>query len=372
MPVIWQAVRQIMKHQSRIEMRMKLFSILICVVGMTLTACSGHIDNIGSGLELKADKTYISADGADQAVFTVSYGGIDVTEESRIFCKTDESELSGNAFSTVQPGTYTFEAVYQDEKSLTVTVTAGSPSSQTSLFKRNYCIVEFTEAKCINCPDGSGYLIGYFCREKVGFENACVMAFHGNSMGEDELAIPVTAGMMSDFGLQTLPSFVMDMREAGDLNSQRGLLTTAYETSRDDYPARCGFAISTSYDEASSSAKVTVRLTSEVTSSYRVAVFVVEDHVQAMQLTTTEGEKPDYDHRHVVRYLVTSDYRGESWGKLESGQEVSKEYTVNVSSEWNIGNTSICAIAYDASGYVNNCRSCSLGGADAEYEYNEN
>lgn len=329
-------------------------------------ACSGTVDDSASGIVLTADKSQITADGEDRVNFTVTYGGADVTASAEIFCISDGSRVENASFSTNTPGSYAFTATYMGETSERANVNAVSASAGSSKYKKNYFIAEFTEAYCINCPDGSSYLLGYFCREIVGFDNACVLAFHGNSLGEDPLAIPVTAELMNEFNLLTLPSFAFEMRVAGDLMNQRGALRNAYDESP---AAHCGFSIVSAYDEQSSSAKVTVKLTSDIQSSYRVALFVVEDHVASIQKTITGGEEEDFDHRHVVRSLLTSSYKGESWGQLAPGQEMSKEYTVEIGSDWDVENVTVCALAYDNTGFVNNCLSCPITGT-VDYQIN--
>ncbi len=345
-------------------MMKKILSILpaLCLP-VLLASCTGQTDE-SAGLEIFADKTVISADGKDAVTFTVTDNAADVTQEAVIYCADDNSAVKGNTFTAEAPGQYRFYAEYNGKTSETVAVTAEGEVK--SLYKRNYCIVEFTAQQCTFCPDGSDFLFGYFLREKLADETAVVLAFHSNSMGDDIFYIDGTEEMRSEFGSQTLPSFVFDMRDSGD----RGILSEAYEVSKTEYPAHCGLSLTSALSGDGTSANVTVRLTSTEHSSYRVALFVVEDRIVAWQ-DTALGRQDDYEHRDVVRSVVTGSWKGDNFGELASGQEVVKEYPVEIDPLWNPDNTVICAVAYDEEGYANNCLSCPLDGGNIGYEFNE-
>ena len=56
-------------------------------------------------------------------------------------------------------------------------------------------------------------------------------------------------------------------------------------------------------------------------------------------------------------------------GQLAPGQEMSKEYTVEIGSDWDVENVTVCALAYDNTGFVNNCLSCPITGT-VDYQIN--
>ena len=72
---------------------------------------------------LTADKSEILADGADKATFTATVDGKE-SAEIMIIALKDNSVLQGNTFSTTTPGTYQFKAVYGNESSDVIEVTA--------------------------------------------------------------------------------------------------------------------------------------------------------------------------------------------------------------------------------------------------------
>lgn len=342
-----------------------LDTVLVAVpaVLMSLYSCSGNIDTSETGLVLVPDKTEIMADGQDAVTFKVMDGDADVTADASVISVSDGSVLENAVFTASSAGTYGFYAEYGGNTSETVEIVA---TGEVSAYKRNYCIIEFTAQHCTFCPDGSDRLLGYFIPEVMRGETAEVLAFHSNSMGEDIFYIEGTEEMREHFGSQNLPSFVFDMREAGDFS----ILRPAFETSREEYPAHCGLALSSVLSQDALSAEVTVSLASSVASSYRVALFVVEDRVTASQDTPT-GPDAEYLHRHVVRSVESSTWQGDNFGDLAAGQEVSRTYSVRLDPSWNVEETSVCAVAYDAEGYANNCISCTIDGGKADYQTNE-
>ena len=72
---------------------------------------------------LTADKSEILANGADKATFTATVDGKE-SAEIMIIALKDNSVLQGNTFSTTTPGTYQFKAVYGNESSDVIEITA--------------------------------------------------------------------------------------------------------------------------------------------------------------------------------------------------------------------------------------------------------
>lgn len=72
---------------------------------------------------LEADKTEIVANGADKVTFTATVDG-EANAEIIIISLKDNSVLEDNTFATTTPGTYQFKAVYGNESSDVVEITA--------------------------------------------------------------------------------------------------------------------------------------------------------------------------------------------------------------------------------------------------------
>lgn len=66
-------------------------------------------------LKLIATPNRIKSDGIEEAVFTVTYGEEDVTNEAEVFNTADNSVVESKKFSSNEPGTYNFRARYNGE-----------------------------------------------------------------------------------------------------------------------------------------------------------------------------------------------------------------------------------------------------------------
>ncbi len=112
-----------------------LYSLAALVAAFGISSCHGNVDpGTGNGggetpegedkFVLSVSPEAIDADGKSAASFTVKLNEEDVTSKAVINCTTTGDNLSGNTFTTTQPGTYEFEASYPDLLSNKVTVTA--------------------------------------------------------------------------------------------------------------------------------------------------------------------------------------------------------------------------------------------------------
>ncbi len=72
---------------------------------------------------LQADKTELLANGADAVTFTATVNGT-ANDEVQIICLNDNSILNQKIFTTTTPGSYRFVAVYNNESSNVVEITA--------------------------------------------------------------------------------------------------------------------------------------------------------------------------------------------------------------------------------------------------------
>ena len=72
---------------------------------------------------LTADKTEILADGVDKVTFTATVNG-EAKEDIQIILLNDNSIVEGNTFTTTTAGEYQFKAIYGNESSETIKVTA--------------------------------------------------------------------------------------------------------------------------------------------------------------------------------------------------------------------------------------------------------
>lgn len=359
---------------------MKIITYISAVLAAVsvLFGCSGNLDS--SALpELTVDDSEIDLATESQAVFTVTYNGQDVTSESKIYSTLSSIELQGNIYAPEKEGEHVFVAEYAGMTSepVKVKVTDSGSAAVESRFDRHVSVIEFTGAWCINCPEGYDKMMGILNNNPQLTkykENIHLCAFHSDAEGKDTLAIPQTQDVFKLFKGLAYPSFATDLRVSGVLTDDGvANFRPSIEAAFTEYLPHCGVAVSSAV--ADGKAEVTVRLTSEKSSQYRIVVLVVQDKIRGYQVTPTySGGWGDYNHRHVVRKVVTAyadTFTGEKLtedGHVAAGQEVSKTWTVDIDGRWVLENTEIYALALDAEGYVNNMNVCSIDGGDSGYD----
>ena len=351
----------------------KQITVLLCILGLGAAgfSCSGSSgDDPAAQLTLEPSTTTITANGSDAVTFKVSDGTGDVTAAAAIRCTTDNTTVANASFSTTAPGEYLFEASYGGKvsKKVKITAKADDPTGP-SKFVRNICVMEFTGQWCANCPAGFNYMSLIISRsfDKV----AHVIALHDNTGGDDAFALDVQRRIALDYSLTGYPMALVDLRDLRPLTADTDLsFKKSLQASQTDYPAHCGVAVKSAYDASGKKAKVTVRIHSEKTETYRAAVWVVEDGITAKQNVSGQYQN-SYTHSHVARLLASStpnDYKGESLGEIPANTEKSKEFDIAVDPAWNLDNTSVYALAIGADGYVNNMITCKIVDGDADYE----
>ena len=92
--------------------------IITCVA--VLSSCSGKIDDLSLPV-LEVSDSEIDLATETQAVFTIRYNGMDVTDEASIVSAADG--LVGNIYSPSEPCTAVFKATYNGLESNEVIVT---------------------------------------------------------------------------------------------------------------------------------------------------------------------------------------------------------------------------------------------------------
>ena len=351
----------------------KIFSRTVAafLAGAAILSCAGNSGDEEGAVTLLADKTSILGNGTDAVEFSVRFGSADVTSEAEIICENDGSVLDEPAFVSTSAGAYSFKAVYQEQESLPVSVTVIAQGTQDepeepaepSKFVKQICILEFTGQWCQQCPSGMQYLD--FIIQSNFSDVAHVIAIHNASGGDDSYVLPEeeNLGISDHFALNGYPAAAIDMKDVVYLNSDGGQLTPLLTAASERHP-HCGISISSSYDESVSSAEVKVHLMPEVTQSYRLAVYVVEDNIKDQQ-----AGKGLYNHRHVARQVVSGSFFGDNLGSLSAGQESVQSYTVTIDSAWNLDETSIYAIAIDENGHALNMTFCPAKNGSVPYAY---
>lgn len=353
--------------------------VLMVTLSVLLTACSGNVDDTSLPL-LTASDTDVDLHTDNDVVFTVTYDGVDVTADSEIY--TGLNKIDGNIFIPDAVGTFEFHAVYDGKKSDVIeVVVSDSQVTLESRFDKHVCVVEFTGAWCINCPDGYDRMKGILSKPSMASykDNIHMCAFHSDTEGTDSLAVDATDDVMKmlkdNIGVDlAYPSFATDFRTAGILTADgAALFQPSLEAAFNEYTPYCGVAVSSEIKD--DKVEITVKVASDRTSVYRIVVLVVQDGIKGWQKSNyyPEGQS-DYMHRHVVRQVVTSyagTFTGEKItddGKIKAGEEASKTWSIDIDSRWIPEWTSIYALALDEKGYVDNMNVCAIDGGDSGFD----
>ena len=139
-----------------------------------------------------------------------------------------------------------------------------------------------------------------------------------------------------------------------------------------NYPASCGVAIESVYNASDRTVKITAKLTSNVTNTYRCLIYLVEDGIKYFQ---TNGAN-DYTHNNVVRAVVSTSLNGDRFnGEVNAGVESTMQRSYQLEPGWNVDNmrviVSMLTTLDGGKTYTcNNVNECKLG-ESADYLYNE-
>ncbi len=250
--------------------------------------------------------------------------------------------------------------------------TPGPVPSGKKPFQRHVTLYEFTGVGCAMCPDGFSTLNGLINNPYGGYkETVHMLAFHSNSMGDDPMHLNLTTQLLAEYGNMGLPSVLVDLKERGEISTIKADLTTWWDESLEEMPAHCGAALSTTYDSASRTGKLTLKVGINEPSTYRVALFLVEDGVQWKQNNSGTYVEP-YNHRHVVREMLSAHYTGDLVGKdLQEGDERTLEYDFTIDPNWDETKMQLYAVLIDdATGYAKNLAYVNLG-ESADYDLYE-
>lgn len=359
---------------------MKIRTIVSAALAVltVLCGCTGNVDTSSLPV-LQASDTEIDLASESQAAFTVTYNGEDVTEAAEILSDVTSGEFDGRIYRPLGTGSATFHAKYNGMTSneVTVNVIDSDPQIETR-FKKHACVMEFTGASCAFCPAGYDNMMLQLSKPAFSKykKQIHICAFHSEEMGLDTLAIPATMDVKGMFNGLDLPSFAIDMRDAGGLNSDGiSSFNTALKAALEEHQPYCGVAVSSALSSDGSKAEVTVKVASDYTAEYRAIVLVVQTGIVGYQKHGTYGELNDYTHNHVVRKVVTEytrTFTGEkltSDGRIAAGKEESKTWTFDVAKEWVLEDTEIYAIVLGPDGYVSNMNVCHIDGGASEYDF---
>ncbi len=375
-------------YQDAAQMRVVVFALKklngkvvvdnanVCQVGQSAPyATVDYFDGLPEDkLTITADKSTIKADGSDAVTFTVKYGAEDVSNARTMnIIRTlngEEMELKAgaNSFTTTVPGTYTFRARYYKggdifSESVTVTATDATASGTTN-FRHKLLGMQFTSVGCPNCPTLSTVIKTIEAEQP---NRLVPVSFHLDYNITDPMKVAIGDTYYKTLKGNGLPMFYLDLRDGEEMTSNKSVIESEMARIVENYKPTCGVAITTNYDATTSQLTITPRIKSNIASSYRYLIMLVEDGIEATQY----GVNGNYTHNNVVRAVLSDNIYGARFNngkQLEAGVDtpLSKAVTTTIKSNWKVENMRVVVSALSTfdggtTYYCNNTNVCKLG-----------
>lgn len=273
-----------------------LFKIgVLLIIAMVLFSCDDGGDSIELKLQLKIDKTYLVADGVDQATLTlVSEDGTDYTSEAKFI--VGDQTLTGNTFSTLYAGNYNCVAQYQSTQTESKTIIVG----EEPIFKKNTLIENYTAVWCGYCPR-----IHDAVRAAVLTDDRVIpIAVHGY---DDPFEFASYGTLMTYFRVSGFPSAVIDRSYLWPYPETTSGLNQAL-----DKNAALGLSIESTLNVNQLDVTTKVKFGKDLLGDFKLVICLVEDdliHDQTNSLNDGRGDPiVDYEHDNVLRAYGTDLY----------------------------------------------------------------
>lgn len=293
------------------QLRLLLFMMLM----WSFAACSSDDDSEpidGSLLSFTVDRDTIRASGTDEARFTLTYNGKDVTSAAKIMEITTNTLLKGGIFTSEKTGEYTFVASYNSTNTGELKVRVVNEL----LFRKNVLLTSFTSTNCPNCPMMDDFLKTVLVQEP---ERANIISAHGPVKFEDPLQIDaIFFPLAEEFGVRDSPAVLLDQSEL-----HVGMLDMSAITALTKVRGDVGIALETSTQGNKATIKVKVRASKDFDFPCALALVMLENNMIADQ--DRNGQIiVGYVHDHVARSYKT-DLFGDPLPAAQFGKD--KEYT---------------------------------------------
>lgn len=336
------------------------------------------------GITLICDVTGIAADGKDIATFTVMQDDIDVTAESTLYeidAEGNETKLESMTYSTTVVGQHTFIArkgTAASEPFILLATAVDSNPDKYEGFKERAMLLQFTAQGCGYCPLMKA---GLKELEKEGWDDGVTIACHV-PLFSDTMYPSFWQKLWNSYsaGAQGIPtmSFNLDKKtSAGAYQQPAATASNLKQTARqviDAYPVTSG--ISASYiqiNEEETQVIASVKIADD--GDYRVAAWLLEDHINAYQANYVSGILPAdelKDHCDVLRAMSNTEPTGEDIEKgAKKTHNLSWNFNVKELKKGVLENTHVVVFVTKKEGdkyIVNNIIECGFNDSVA-FEY---
>ncbi len=369
--------------------RISTLLIGLFALSSLLVGCEGqNPDNEGEGTKLEGEisllsnRSIIRANGTDAATLTVlltdKSGMIhDVTSEAEIYDEAGSDPLSSHIVTASANATCKIYAIYGLAISNTVTIEAVSgiadlPADSdkgSTDFHHRALLIQHTGSTCPNCPTLTSRL------KKIGDDEAYgskyhIVASHSYDIYQDNAYSSSAMLLSGALNVHSYPWLTFNLTtdtayEEEDIKSKIDAIHLA--------KADAAIAASASVVEGRIYAHVGVK--AATSGNYRVAVWVLEDAIQATQSGATASWQ--HIHNNCLRYMVgenkTENIYGHNIGLVESGKEATYIASAEIDDKWHEANCKLIIIVTTDDGKggfeLVNCALCPVGGS-VSYAYN--
>lgn len=233
--------------------------------------------------------------------------------------------------------------------------------------------MQFTSVGCVNCPFLSSALKNIVAVRP----NVIPVAFHMDYDGADPMTLPMNSKFFERVNTgdgMALPLFALNFRKSSQhIINEYSKIESEIALQSGLYPAVCGVALETKYDEATRDLEVKARFSADVKGKYNFHIFLVENGIEYSQAGADEDK---YVHDNVLRKIFSDNIKGfklNAGEPLEPGKEYEEVRTVTLDAGWVAENMRVVVAMLDTKDdgdtfTCNNANACSLGGS-ADYSY---
>lgn len=208
---------------------------------------------------------------------------------------------------------------------------------------RKVLIEEFTGVRCVNCPAGSAEienLLAFYGERLIAV--SIHAGFYASPYPESQfdLSTPEGENLENLLGIpQGYPTSVIDRKlfqGEPDLQLEGAASWGGYVEQEIDNEVVLTTQITNEWEAANR--KLTVNVTGgaleTISEDIRLSVMILESGIKDTQLTPS-GKDNDYEHKHVLRKMLTN-YAGDAVAtSLNSGEIITEQYSYTLPTGWN-------------------------------------
>lgn len=213
---------------------------------------------------------------------------------------------------------------------------------------RTALLEEFTAINCGNCPAAHAIatdLFAQFGDQLVGVE------VHGGSLanpstGQPDFRTTDGTALWSAFGVAFQPQGMVNRQSLTGASGWNASISTILSQTS---PANIGIAAT--IENGTLTVDVEVYYTSTPANNDEIHVALIQDHIIGYQQDYGNGAQPNYDHRHVLRDMIT-DVPGDPVAINTEGTLVERSYTMTLDPSWTIADLRVVAFVGPTTGAV--------------------